>query len=308
MKDIFAYADDIAVCVYSIGELNRAIKIIEEWSNKTRIPINLRKSGILNIRKSNKTSKIVLGSEYMNYPIVEKYKYLGVWIDEKLNPDTHLESYKPKINYLINRFKIIPKNSITPRYLINLWTLIIRPIYDYAFCIAKLRNKTDEKQYMVAELQSFKKLMSLRNTTSNELIKDLIGYDPDKLASKIIRLAELRWNERNGIVYQEENMEINYRRKTSNLLVTWNMLWCNNSFFSKCKTHNTVITPAHIRLLHGGENMTSLSEILKEGYEVNDKIKKNKSERRGRILKILENRINTQDLIAKRILNTLESN
>ena len=86
------------------------------------------------------------------------------------------------------------------------------------------------------------------------------------------------------------------------------MLWCNNSFFSKCKTHNTVITPAHIRLLHGGENMTSLSEILKEGYEVNDKIKKNKSERRGRILKILENRINTQDLIAKRILNTLESN
>ena len=86
MEDLFAYADDIAVCVYSIGELSRAIKIIEEWSNKARIPINLRKSGILNIRKTNKTSKIVLGSTYMNYPIVEKYKYLGVWIDEKLNP------------------------------------------------------------------------------------------------------------------------------------------------------------------------------------------------------------------------------
>ena len=67
-----------------------------------------------------------------------------------------------------------------------------------------------------------------------------------------------------------------------------------------------MITPAHIRLLHEGENMTSLSEILKEGYEFDEKIKKNKSERRGRMLKMLENRINTQDLIAKRILNTLE--
>ena len=86
------------------------------------------------------------------------------------------------------------------------------------------------------------------------------------------------------------------------------MLWCNNFFFSKCKTHITVITPAHIRLFHERENITSLSEILKEGYEVDEKIKKNKSERRGRILKMLENRINTQDLIAKRILNTLESN
>ena len=76
----------------------------------------------------------------MKYPIVEKYKYLGVWLDEKVNPDTHLEEYKKNINYLINRFRIIPKKTITPRYLINIWTLIIRPVYDYAFCLAKLRN------------------------------------------------------------------------------------------------------------------------------------------------------------------------
>ena len=49
---------------------------------------------------------------------------------------------------------------------------------------------------MVAEeLQSFKNLMSLRTTTSSELIKDLIGYDPDTLASKIIRRAELKEKE-----------------------------------------------------------------------------------------------------------------
>ena len=34
-------------------------------------------------------------------------------MDEKLNPEIYLKSYKPKINYLINRFRIIPKKSIT---------------------------------------------------------------------------------------------------------------------------------------------------------------------------------------------------
>ena len=42
---------------------------------------------------------------------------------------------------------MIPKKSITPRYLINLWTLIIRPIYDYAFCLAKIEEIMSIKYY-----------------------------------------------------------------------------------------------------------------------------------------------------------------
>ena len=38
----------------------------------------------------------------------------------------------------------------------------MRPIYDYAFCLAKLKNFTGESKYIVEEIQSFKKLMSLR--------------------------------------------------------------------------------------------------------------------------------------------------
>ena len=36
----------------------------------------------------------------MDYPIIDKYEYLGVWLDEKLSPEIHLKSYKPSINYL----------------------------------------------------------------------------------------------------------------------------------------------------------------------------------------------------------------
>ena len=41
-------------------------------------------------------------------------------------------------------------------------------------------------------MQSFKKLVSLRKTTSIELIKDLIGCDPEKLCIEIIRGPEQR--------------------------------------------------------------------------------------------------------------------
>ena len=308
MEDIFAYADDIAICIYSIGELHKAINIINKWSNEAGIPINFRKSGILNIIKNTKTHKIAIGDNYMNYPIVDKYKYLGVWLDEKLNPETHLKSYKPKINYLISRFRMIPKKSITPRYLINIWTLIIRPIYDYAFCLAKLKNITGEKKYIAEEMQSFKKLMSLRKTTSNELIKDLIGYDPEKLCLENIRRAEQRWTERKSHVNQNNDETIKYRRQTSNTFITWNMLWHNNLLFSKCENHNTIITPNHIKNFHNITNLPNLSTILFEDYVLHEKIKKSKSKRKGRIYKIIQSRTQTQDKIAKDIIQLFNSN
>ena len=75
----------------------------------------------------------------------------------------------------------------------NIWTLIIRLIYDYAFCLAKYKNITGERKYIVEVMQSFKKLMSLRKIISNELIKALIGYDLEKICSENIRRAERRY-------------------------------------------------------------------------------------------------------------------
>ena len=36
--------------------------------------------GILNIVKNIETHKIAIGDNFMNYPIVDKYKYFGVWV------------------------------------------------------------------------------------------------------------------------------------------------------------------------------------------------------------------------------------
>ena len=54
-------------------------------------------------------------------------------------------------------------------------------------------------------MQSFKKLMSIRKT-SNELIEDLIGHDPEKLCLENIRKAEQRLTERKVILIRVMNL------------------------------------------------------------------------------------------------------
>jgi hypothetical protein len=305
IEDVFAYADDIAVCIYSIHQLRKAVEIIEEWSNKAGIPINYKKSGILNIIQTTKTAKIVEEKVFKNYPVVDKYKYLGVWLNERLNPEDHIEAYGPKINYLINRFRIIPKKSITPRFLINIWTLIIRPVYDYAFCLAKLKNKTCEAKYLSAEIQSFKKMMSLRISTSGEVIKNLIGYDPEKLCSEIIRRADAKWTERKAKDARcAIESPIAYRRKTDSILVTWNALWYNDLLYSNCKIHHSQNNPEHIRTFHSDKTPPTLSEILEEGYEVRKKIKNHDKKRKGRLYKFIQQKIETFEKIYKEILDS----
>ena len=47
--------------------------------------------------------------------------------------------------------------------------------------------------------------MNLRKTTSNELIKKLIGYDPEKLCLETIGKAEQRWTERKNPINQSND-------------------------------------------------------------------------------------------------------
>jgi len=45
--------------------------------------INKKKSGIIFYKK--RKNKYKMEKEIMEYPVVEEYKYLGIWIDEKMS-------------------------------------------------------------------------------------------------------------------------------------------------------------------------------------------------------------------------------
>jgi len=116
--------------------------------------------------------------------------------------------------------------------------------------------------------------MGLRTTTPNELVKNLIGYDPDKLCSEIIRRAIIKWTKMKGGIHDEPNVRTDYRRKTSsNILLTWSMIWCNNLLFTKCRQNNKTIISIHFQNLHRGKKLISRINMIREGYKIHQKIK-----------------------------------
>ena len=133
------------------------------------------------------------------------------------------------------------------------------------------------------------------------IIRDLIGYDPDKLCQDIIRRAVAKWIKRKGMPSAIE-APINYCRKTDNI-ITWNSLWYNNFLYSECKIHKSINTPEHIKTHHiKTKSPPNISEILSEGYDVHEKIKKNKSKRRGRLYKYVQQQIERYEKIYTEIL------
>ena len=81
--EVFAYADDLAIVGQRYRKLKDAIRIVENWAHVNIMTINKKKSGIIIHRTNGKRKK--KRKKYKDFPIVDEYKYLGVYIDSKLS-------------------------------------------------------------------------------------------------------------------------------------------------------------------------------------------------------------------------------
>ena len=75
-----------------------------------------------------------------------EYRYRGIWIDEILDPMTHMREQAGKIKYLL-RLKVKPKKYVSPKLIINIWSMIIHPIFDYGVCFARLLENSKINWY-----------------------------------------------------------------------------------------------------------------------------------------------------------------
>ena len=81
------YADDFLIAGWGINQIHVEIKNTEDWCEENDMKINKKKSGIifLEIGKSNRINKKYKKLKIDNYPIIDKYKYLGTIIDNNMN-------------------------------------------------------------------------------------------------------------------------------------------------------------------------------------------------------------------------------
>ena len=189
--NVFAYADDLAAICTSFAQLHHLIDTIDKWSKDNSTPINYGKSGILNILKNCRSRKMVGGGKFRDYPIKKEYKYLGIWINETLDPKYHL--YHPKVadkrEFIERRLKWIPKKAVSPAFIINLWTLLVRPLFDYAILHAMLSKTKFYQEFLRTQRGSFKNVLGIRDSVETKVIEGLMGYSPLEFGQEMLEQA-----------------------------------------------------------------------------------------------------------------------
>ena len=80
-NDSMAYADDIEITCVGEYKLYQAVQILRRWTKENKMSINYGKSGILVVR-NDKHTKPWPSNKLHNFPVKQKYKYLGVTIED----------------------------------------------------------------------------------------------------------------------------------------------------------------------------------------------------------------------------------
>lgn len=132
---ILAYADDLVMLTKNELEARVAIKRLEKWAKESFMIINKTKSGIVKIGQKKlllKDQKGILG-----YPVVEKYKYLGLDFKTTSNINDHMKRIRKKVFAILFKLKPATRNlnSHQKRLILK---VLVAPHLDYIGTIALL--------------------------------------------------------------------------------------------------------------------------------------------------------------------------
>jgi len=198
LEDLFAYADDLLVLCNSLSELHNVIELIKNWSSLNNLKLNTTKSGILEVipRKGRTHLNLAVGSKFHDFPVISNYKYLGVYINQKLTPDTHINWLKARFFYLHNRlYPVLAQVSV--KYAHNLWQLLIKPLLDPLAILGSLETAQCWKEKVEALFRlSLKLFLPLGVTTPIDTLSYISGYNILERGRILIEDGNKRWEAR----------------------------------------------------------------------------------------------------------------
>jgi len=182
------FADDIALVANNSRDLQALVRIAESYARKWNFAFNTKKCKVLVFNRKGAQSTIILDNDSLE--VVREYKYLGVWLDDKLNWKTHktyILAKAKKRAYTIFGFGI---NKLLPvKTCVNLWEVLVRPILEYAGEVwgEGPWEEADKLQREVA-----KTILNAPTRTANEAVLGDLGWWELKARRDKARLKLLR--------------------------------------------------------------------------------------------------------------------
>lgn len=137
---ISQYADDFVLYTSShnmelaIIELQRACQHLNSILNNLGLAISPTKSKICIFKKGGYRGSVDLKINDIPLPMVNCFKYLGLWLDSSLRWGKHINETAQKISKFINILKVLsgPGWGVHQKHLRRLYIAIVRSRLDYA--------------------------------------------------------------------------------------------------------------------------------------------------------------------------------
>jgi len=152
--------------------LNNALETINDWLKYNSLAINIKKSNAMIIGDNGSTlPDICMNNEKIE--TVSVVKYLGVFIDDKLNFECHFEKLKAKIN---KRVGILRRLSckLTPRTKEIYLKSIILPCYDYCSTILLMLDNSRLSTLQKSVNKAMRIVLSAPYDTSIQFMLDSV--------------------------------------------------------------------------------------------------------------------------------------
>ena len=218
-EDIFAYADDILILCTSLDQIKKVAQVIRKWSLENNLFLNEKKSGIVPFQsrmgkdksefslfeskivfsKKTQKQKVIKTPKHQSYdgfPVLNKYKYLGLWLDYRLGINHQLNHIRNKVNYISGKlYPLLQHCSLESR--INLWELMCRPLIEQTYALFDAEDSESNKLSLIRVARmSFKKMTLLAQNVRNRIIEKFSGKDFITQAKISVEKAKANWARR----------------------------------------------------------------------------------------------------------------
>jgi len=191
------YADDMLVICSSLTQLRRVIEIIRAWTHQNNLMLNEKKSGIVEFlpRLDRQSAALKINSSFEGVPVVDRYKYLGMWVNFKLTLDPQLDYIREKSQYQVYKLWPLLRN-VSLDYRISLWTILIRPMFEMLVGLFEREPHSNREKVFGLFRGTFKKFTLLCKNVKNSTVDLLMDFDFEKRASQVVELCRNKWRSR----------------------------------------------------------------------------------------------------------------
>ena len=178
---VVLYADDTAL-IYSHTQtrvvenvLNNELNHVTQWLNTNKLTLNTKKtkSMVISNKKSDTDRQIKIHVNNDKLEQVSDFKYLGVWIDDKLKFNTHISKLASKISKnigIINK----SKNYLSFKHKSMLFNALVLPHLNYC---SNIWSSTNQKYTNILERLQRKAAKTILNkpkkTPTMEIYKQI---------------------------------------------------------------------------------------------------------------------------------------